>query len=315
VTSSQAKFSPLFARQQPGGVLTVAGIDETPGDVWFVDSAATGAGATTGHGRSPHSPFATLAYAFSSDLVGSGDVVYVMPGHAETVNAAGDITMDIAGVRVVGLGSGAARPTFTWATDTAATWLITAASVTVENVLCTTTGTIDVVAGIVVTGADVTLVDVEVREGSATSQFVDAIGIGTGGARCKLIRPKVMGALAGDASQSAIQVTAAVSEVVIVEPWVVGTYAAGCIETTAANLQMLIKNSVTRNAHATQDGGIVLNSGTTGQVVNPVTQSATNDADGFNLAFVGAAVAWFNPLVVNLAGERGGSSLTASAAA
>ncbi len=313
MASSQAKFSPLFSRQTPGGVYTVAGIDDCPGDVWFVDSAAANAGVTNRHGRTPHAPFATVAYAFSSNLVGSGDVVYVMPGHAETIAAAGGITMDDAGVRVVGLGRGASRPTFTWATDTAATWLITAASVTVENVLCTCTGTLDFVAGIIVTGADCTLTDVEFRESAATSQFVDAIGVGTGGARARLVRPKVFGA-AGDASQSGIQVTAAVAEVVIVEPWVVGTFAAGCIETTAANLNMVIKSSVTRNLHATQDGGIVLNSGTTGQVINPVTQSATNDADGFNLAFVGAGVAWFNPLVVNLAGEMGGLSEVASTA-
>lgn len=312
MASTQSTFTPLFSRHTPGGVYTVAGIDEAPGDVWFVDGA-TGSDAA-GYGRTPDAPFDTLAYAFSSDSVTSGDVVYLMPGHAETIDAAGDITMDIAGVRVVGLGKGAARPTFTWATSTAATWLITAASVTVENVLCTTTGTIDVVAGILVTGADCTLVDIEARENSTTSQFVDFLGIGTGAARARVIRPKVFGA-AGDASQSGIQVTAAVAEVYLEEPWVVGTFAAGCIETTAANLNMLVKDSVTRNLHATQDGGIVLDSGTTGQIVNPVTQSATNDADGFNLAFVGAGAAWFNPLVVNLAGERGGAPLTASAAA
>lgn len=314
MASTQATFTPLFSRHQPGGVYTIAGIDQVPGDAWFVDSAASGAGVTTSHGRTPDSPFSTLAYAFSSDLVGSGDVVYVMPGHTETVDAAGDITMDIAGVRVVGLGSGSARPTFTWATSTAATWLITAANVTVENVLCTTTGTIDVVAGILVTGADCTIIDLEARESAATSQFVDFLGIGTGAARAKLVRPKVHGA-AGDASQSGIQVTAAVNDVVLEEPWVVGTFAAGCIETTAANTDMLIVSSRTENAHATQDGGIVLNSGTTGLIINPVTKSATNDADGFNLAFVGAGAAWFNPLVVNNAGERGGAPLTASAAA
>lgn len=314
MAATDLAFSTLLSRYQPGGVYTIAGIDQAPGDVFFVDSAASGAADDSASGRTPDKPFATLAYAFSSDRVSSGDVVYVMPGHAETVDAAGDITMDIAGVSVVGLGRGAARPTFTFATSTAATWLITAASITVGNVLCTTTGTIDVVAGIIVTGADCTLIDVEFRESAATSQFVDALGIGTGGARARLIRPKVFGA-AGDASQSGIQVTAAVAEVVIEEPWVVGTFAAGCIETTAANLNMVVKGSVTRNLHATQDGGIVLNSGTTGQIINPVTQSATNDADGFNLAFVGAGAAWFNPLVVNLAGERGGAPLTASAAA
>jgi hypothetical protein len=308
-----SKFSPLFSRRTPGGVYTVAGIDEVPGNVYFVSSTTTGAADSAGAGLTPDAPFATLSYAFSSDVLASGDVVYLMPGHTETLASAGAVTMDIAGVRVVGLGRGAARATFNH-TTTDATILITAASITVENILTVANTAVDVVAGIVVTGADVTLIDVEGREDGATKQYVDWLGISTGAARCKLIRPKFIGA-AGDAGQSGIQVTAAVAEVVMERPWVVGTLAAGCIETTAANTLMVIRDSVTRNLHATQDGGIVCNAGTTGQIINAVTQSATNDADGFNLAFVGAAVAWFNPLVVNLAGERGGAPLTASAAA
>ena len=305
--------SDLTSRYQPGGNFTVAGIERTPRRIWFVDSAAAGAANDSASGTSPDKPFATLAYAFSSDSVESGSVVYVMPNHVENLAAAGAITMDIAGVRVVGLGQGATRPTANF-TTTDATLLITAASVRVENILTVANTAVDVVAGIVVTGADCTLVDVEGREDGATKQFVDWLGVGTGGARCRIIRPKFIGA-AGDAGQSGIQVTAAVAEVYIEDPWVVGTLAAGCIETTAANTNMVVKNSLTRNLHATQDGGIVLNSGTTGQIVNPVPQSATNDADGFNLAFVGAGAAWFNPLVVNLAGERGGAPLVASAAA
>lgn len=307
------EYSDLASTYEPGGMFTIAGIERNPGRVFFVDSAASGAANDVASGRSPKKPFATLSYAFSSDRVASGDLVYVMPGHVENLAAAGAVTADIAGVKVVGLGQGAARPTFNF-TTTDATFLITAASVWVENVLTVANTAVDVVAGIVVTGTDVTLVDVEGREDGATKQFVDWLGIGTGGGRCRLIRPKFVGA-AGDAGQSGIQVTAAVAEVYIEDPWVVGTLAAGCIETTAANTHMVIKGSVTRNLHSTQDGGIVLNSGTTGQIINPVTQSATNDADGFNLAFVGAGAAWFNPLVVNLAGEKGGSPLTASAAA
>src|SRR3990167_6061342 len=50
-----------------------------------------------------------------------GDVIFVMPGHAETVSAAGGITMDVNGVAIIGLGSGDLRPTITYDTaDTAA---------------------------------------------------------------------------------------------------------------------------------------------------------------------------------------------------
>lgn len=124
----------LFSRKQAGGAFTIAGVDRHPGNIYFVHSG-TGTNAA-GYGLNPDAPLASVAYAFSSDLVVSGDVVYVLPGHAETISAAGSITADIAGVQVIGLGVGNARPTFTWsATD--ATIAVSAASVVFKNIRCT----------------------------------------------------------------------------------------------------------------------------------------------------------------------------------
>lgn len=97
--------TPLFARSQPGGVFDYANVARTPRNVWFLDSAAAGGGDTVGHGGNPDKPFLTLSYAFSSDLMGAGDVLYVMPGHGETIGNASQV-LDIAGVKVIGLGSG-----------------------------------------------------------------------------------------------------------------------------------------------------------------------------------------------------------------
>mgnify|MGYP006139353905 CR=1 FL=1 len=47
-----------------------------------------------------------------------GDVIVVMPGHAETVSGAAGINCDVAGVSIVGLGRGAARPTITMSAAT-----------------------------------------------------------------------------------------------------------------------------------------------------------------------------------------------------
>lgn len=311
MASTQSTFTPLFSRHTPGGVYTVAGIDEAPGDVWFVDSdAGTDA---AGNGVSPDAPFASLAFAFSSDSVTSGDVVYVMPGHAETVDAAGAIAMDIDGVRVVGLGRGSARPTFTW-DAAAATWTISGDDCSVENVLCTTTGTVDVTAGILVTGSDVAILDMEARDNAADSQFVDFLGFGSGTARGLVKGFRFFGHASGDANQSACQVTAAVDSIRVEDFWAYGLFGAAGLETTAANTNMLAKDVYVDQKHATTDAGITLHASTTGLIINPVVRSATNDADGFNNALVGAAASWFNPLVVNADGERGGAPLTASAA-
>ena len=82
--------SGLFSRKQPGGMFTIVGIGQTPGDVYFVNSA-TGTD-SAGNGQNPDAPFATLAYAVAQVTSGQGDVIYVMPGHAENIAAAGGIT-------------------------------------------------------------------------------------------------------------------------------------------------------------------------------------------------------------------------------
>lgn len=312
MASTQAVSTPLFSAA--AGVYPVAGIEETPGDVFFVDSAATGAADDVVSGVSPDKPFSTLAYTFSSDRVTSGDTVYVMPSHAESLAAAGAIAMDIAGVRVVGLGRGSARPTFTW-TAAAATWTISGANCALENVLCTTSGTVDVTAGILVTGADVAIVDVEGRDSAADSQFVDFLGFGTGAARGYVKGLVFRGHASGNANASACQVTAVVDGFRVEDMYADGLFAAAGLETTAANTNMLAKRVKVRQRHATVDAGITLNSSTTGMLIDCTVWSATDDADGFNNAVVGAGAAWFNPLVVNAAGERGGAPLTASAAA
>jgi hypothetical protein len=308
-----ARYSPLFSRHASGGLYTVAGIDRTPGAVWFVSS--TGAGATNGagYGHTPDRPFATLGYAYSSDVLASGDVVYVMPDHVETLASAGAVTADIAGVSVIGLGRGASRPTFNF-TTTDATFLITAASTHVENLLCVANTAVDVVDGIVVTGADCTLVDVHGREDGTTKQFVLWLRLHTGAARAKLVRPRFIGT-AGDAGVGAIKISGVIDGVEIWDAWCVGIHSSGTIFSSAAATDTRIDRAFCRQGHATQDGGIVLHSGNAAVVTDCRVQSATNDADGFNLAFVGAAAAFFNPLVVNLVGEKGGSPLVASAAA
>jgi hypothetical protein len=132
----------LFSRYTPGGVFTIFDISRHVANIWFVHSG-TGTDAV-GHGKSPDSPFASVAYAFSSNVLtsGAGDVIYVLPGHTESIIAAGTITCDIAGVKIIGLGFGTNRPTFTVnAGATAATIVMSAANVTWEN--CIFVNTVD----------------------------------------------------------------------------------------------------------------------------------------------------------------------------
>lgn len=135
------------------------------GNIWFVDSAAAGAGAATGYGYTREAPFSTLAYAFSSALPVAGDVILVAPSHAESLSGPAAIAANIAGVRVVGLGWGNYRPTFTWHT-TDATIAVSVANVSFENIRCVV-DVDEVVSMWNVTGSGVTFDTVDFIETAA----------------------------------------------------------------------------------------------------------------------------------------------------
>ena len=118
--------------------LILAGIrgGGTTGDVFYVDSGSNAAADTAGHGRTPGVPFATVDFAKEQATADQGDVIILMPGHAETLATATAWDMDKAGIDVVGLGRGALRPTFTL-TATASNVGITASDCLIENCIFT----------------------------------------------------------------------------------------------------------------------------------------------------------------------------------
>lgn len=176
----------------------------TVGTYFFVSSTT---GSNSFAGTSAEYPFATLAYALSSDggglmVANRGDTIVVAQGHAETLAAAGDITVDIAGVNIIGLGSGADRPEFTFGTATTASIAITAANVTIKNVVGI--AALDALTKpFHVTGANCTL-DIEWQDASSTVEAATVILTSTAadGLRANL---KYIGFPAGNAAVSAIQ--------------------------------------------------------------------------------------------------------------
>lgn len=73
----------------------------------------------------------TITSAIAQCTASAGDVIYVLPGHAETVTAA--ITVDKIGVSIIGLGSRMLRPLIT-GNGTIDVFNVTAANVTIENI-------------------------------------------------------------------------------------------------------------------------------------------------------------------------------------
>lgn len=149
----------------PGAVT----IPPTTGHVFFVCSV-------TGNDNNPGTdatvPLATVKQGVALCTASVGDILIVMPGHAETLTGAGALTINKAGISIIGLGNGTNRPTFTLA-STATTIAVSAANVLIRNVVLTVS--VDaVVKAFNVTAAGLTLdmVDYIDTPSCALEQFV-----------------------------------------------------------------------------------------------------------------------------------------------
>jgi hypothetical protein len=123
------------------GVPVLPAVDEGPitGNVYWVSSVQSAAQGDTnngGDGTFEH-PWSDIDYAIGQCTASNGDVIYVKPGHTETISAASGITLDVAGVRIIGIGWGSLIPTITLDTAATATFVISAADTAVSNFIFT----------------------------------------------------------------------------------------------------------------------------------------------------------------------------------
>ncbi len=191
----------LFSQHQPGGVFTIADLTDHPGNIWFVDRGHAAAADSAGAGKNPDAPFSTIDYAIGQCTASNGDVIYVMPGHTESITAAAGIAADVAGISIIGLGVGATRPTVTIAsTDNAGTWTVSADNVRIANIIliCNDDGLTN---ALVVTG-DNADIDIEFRDTSSAIEAACAVRLDTANhAKLKLV---YKGFTAGNAVVSAV---------------------------------------------------------------------------------------------------------------
>jgi hypothetical protein len=114
----------------PNGV-TIRGLPIAithPGQIFWVSSTTGSDGNKGTFAR----PFATIDYAIGRCTASKGDIIMVLPGHVENISAASFITADIAGVAIIGLGTGSNVPTLTWTAE-AATIVVSAANLSFIN--------------------------------------------------------------------------------------------------------------------------------------------------------------------------------------
>ena len=228
-----------------------------PGGVAGVDDPS--------HGDSPQRPFATLDYAIGQCTGGRGDVINVLPGHAEATITT-TIAADVAGVKIRGLGVGQNRPTFTF-TGTAGVLALSVANVEVTGLVF--------VAGVashvrflsLAGGADGAWLHHNLfREGSETGLSMVEW---TGAADDVKIEDNAFYAPTAGNYDEAILIASTPTRGIIRRNIIYGNWDEGGINNATSNVATLFhigENSVTNLL--TNVGAIVLVSAVTGQLVN-----------------------------------------------
>lgn len=160
----------------PGGFAGGVSIRGVPvlnahaGEVFWVNSA-TG---SDGNKGTRDRPFSTLDYAIGRCTANNGDIIMVMPNHAETITGAGGITADVAGITIIGMGTYNQRPRFLMDAGTTVSFLVSAADVAVKNCVFAA-GHADIVTCFDVTAVGFTLEDCEFVDNVANENFLSAV--------------------------------------------------------------------------------------------------------------------------------------------
>jgi len=156
-------------------------VQSHPGEVFWVNNSSVlakgGIAGSDGNDGTYRKPFSTIDYAINRCTASRGDIIMVMPGHAETIADATSLVPDVAGVAIIGLGTGTLRPTITMSA-VASSIIVSGANTVIQNLLFKTEHDNTIV--IEVTGSDSQIVDCEFRARIAATarEWVDCIDIG-----------------------------------------------------------------------------------------------------------------------------------------
>lgn len=268
-----------------------------PGTVFWVDSTA----GNNGNRGTFERPFSTIDYAVGRCSANKGDIIMVKPGHVETVTAAGGLALDVAGIAVVGLGSGSNRPTVNFTTAVGADMNVDAANISVINLLFT--GGIDALTGpIDVNAADFTLKGCEWRD--VTGQATDVI-VADANADRILIEDHFHNGAAAAGGASAIALTG-MDNPVIRGFKIVGNFSVSAIDIrTTAAVDIDISDGYVWQKNAADICVKDTITGTTGKVGPRLYLMLTDNAANITEAITGAALHLFGDILVcNLAGEQ-----------
>ncbi len=211
-----------------------------PNNVFWVSSVT---GSNADKGKLPNQAYATIDYAVGKCTANKGDVIYVMPGHTETISTAAALDLDVAGITVIGLGSGTDQPRLDF-TATASTVTVNASNITIHNINFHSN-----ISGVVLGLSVVTLsTDLTVSncsfdvEATTTDEFLIAINFGVGCDRFIVENCTMDMGLGGAAT--GIKLVGATAGGTIRNNRIVGDYSLACIGgLTTASTEIYIEDN------------------------------------------------------------------------
>lgn len=280
-------------------------IQTNPGQVYWVYNGTAlmpgQIGGSDGNKGTFDQPFSTLDYAVSRCVADRGDIIFVKPGHAETIATATALAIDVAGVAVIGLGRGSNRPTFNL-TATTSTITMSANNCVFWN--CLVTGGIDaIVAVYTISGADCSL---QLNYRDVTGQCTDCVLTTAAANRLYIDVNDYDGATAAG-TNAGIAIVGG-DHIEITGRYMDGNFAVGGIDVrTTATTDLFVHDfQYFRTRNAADIFLVDTITASTGQVGPNIYLRLNDNAANITEAITGATFVQHLPIsVVNLAGEVG----------
>jgi hypothetical protein len=262
--------------------VTIRGLPLTqlhPGKVFWVNSTSVlpdrGLGGQAGNEGSYLKPFDTVTNALAACTSGRGDIVAVMPGYTEDIIAAGGEAWNIDGVAIVGLGAGAAKPTFNFGTDVAASIVVTGDNMSVVNCrfvseLANITNAVSVTTGTHFSVESCEFMASAAATGMNIALLTAATATGLSVTNCTFnMESSIAGVPVTDVPTEAIRLVGC-DNAVITDNYIVGNYSTSAINgiTTASEALNISRNYIHNVTTSAAAGGIDLFADCTGIIAD-----------------------------------------------
>ena len=250
------------------------------GGVFFVKST-TGVNSPA-NGTEPSRPYASVGYALTRCVAGRGDVIFVLPGHTESITAAAGWDL-VSTVSVIGLGAGSSRPTITFTTVNTANIQVDAAGVVFHNLIFDLTGVAALAAGFAVTAADFQMINCKVVMTSSTNQAVLGVSLAAGADNARFVSCEFWALNSG--ATAAIQGVVAGNGLYVRDCYFNGNWTAAIRNTTVAWTNAFVD----RNHFYLLGTGksLIVDAATTGIVRDNVSFITANIAAGGSMTAAG----------------------------